>query len=337
MPRQLRSQRGVGLVELMVSITIGLVILAGVLQLYATSMENQRSQEGFARIQENMRYLLNRLETDISQAGFTGCFPFTSDRITVTLQNDVGVGMLYDFSSFITGTNDTNDNGGLLSDTLTIRYASGRGAIPLASPMANSLADVVLDTNDPDYDSLEQHDIVMVSDCSRAAVFMITNDPGGDGALKHNTTTQDGDGQKNVTEDLENQFGLAGVDGGSRAFVYSGATGAHSYAIRTSAAAGAGQTCATATPQFCAMFRNNVELVDGVEDFQLEFGWRTAAGNLRFATAAGVGAANWSEVDRVRVNLTFNSVQRSRANDGDELVRRTVERVVMIRNQLPAI
>jgi prepilin-type N-terminal cleavage/methylation domain-containing protein len=35
-------QRGVTLVELMISITLGLFILAGVLQMYATSSQNSR-------------------------------------------------------------------------------------------------------------------------------------------------------------------------------------------------------------------------------------------------------------------------------------------------------
>lgn len=333
-----RLQQGVGLIELMVSITIGLVILAGVVQIYLSSIQNQQGQEGVSRIQENLRYLFKRLESDISQAGFTGCFPFTDGRIAVTLAQDTGVGDAYDFSSFIVGENDA---GMVNSDSLTIRYASGGGAIPLRSGMATSIADVELEDTDPDYAGLEQYDIVMISDCSRAAVFMITNDPtGSNGTIEHalNVISPSGsvnEGQSNSSLELENQFGAKGIDGGSTAFLYAGGSGAHTYAIGTSAAGtAAGEVCAQNTPNYCAMFRDGQELIEGVEDFQLEFGEQAANGNLSFADASGVG--DWTAVDRVRVTVTFNSIEEARTNDGADFMTRTASRIVMIRNQLPS-
>ncbi|WP_075185080.1 PilW family protein [Teredinibacter haidensis] len=50
------KQGGLGIIEVMVSIAVGLFILAGVLQLYATSSQNSAVVNGSSTIQENARY-----------------------------------------------------------------------------------------------------------------------------------------------------------------------------------------------------------------------------------------------------------------------------------------
>ena len=74
------NQIGLTLIELMISMTLGLFILAGVLQMYVTSSQNSRTNDGVLRIQENIRYAMSRLEEDISQAGNLGCFSAIYDQ-----------------------------------------------------------------------------------------------------------------------------------------------------------------------------------------------------------------------------------------------------------------
>jgi type IV pilus assembly protein PilW len=74
MPQGLRLQRGSTLVEWMVSITIGLVLLAGLTTLIAQQSSTQAELEKSSRQIENGRYAMQLLNEDIQMAGFYGEF-----------------------------------------------------------------------------------------------------------------------------------------------------------------------------------------------------------------------------------------------------------------------
>lgn len=68
-----RSQRGISLVELLVSMAIALLILAGVVQTFLTSKQAYLYNEQLAFIQENARFALDRMTREIREAGYFGC------------------------------------------------------------------------------------------------------------------------------------------------------------------------------------------------------------------------------------------------------------------------
>lgn len=336
MTMAIRRQRGMTLVELMISVSIGLVVMAGVLQLYQTATQTQRAQEGMARIQENMRYLFARLEQDVSQTGFSGCMPFEADRVTNVLGNNAGVGQTFDFTTIVGGTDASGPRN---SDSLVLRYANASNQIPVTAH-SDPEAPITIDNSFTAYGGLNQFDVVMVSDCSRAAVFMITNDPSASaGIIEHALTPASQDGQFNTELDLQNMFLTDQIQvGGSRAFLMGGgnSVGAYQWNLGTSAAGtDAGGACADATPQFCALFRNGVELAEGVEDFQIQFGWMQG-GTLRIDDPqAGFTVGDWNAVDRIVVTLTLNSIERAPSLQGGNLSSKTVSKTIMLQNQLP--
>ena len=67
-----RRQRGITLIELMVAITVGLILLAGIIQLFVSNKQAYRIQEGINVQNENSRYALNQLEYSIRMAGHWG-------------------------------------------------------------------------------------------------------------------------------------------------------------------------------------------------------------------------------------------------------------------------
>ncbi|MGS2717980.1 PilW family protein [Eionea flava] len=73
-----KRQLGFGLVEIMISITISLVIMAGVIQLFASSRQTSTAADATSNIQENMRYTMQRLGDDIYRAGNMGCLSFAA-------------------------------------------------------------------------------------------------------------------------------------------------------------------------------------------------------------------------------------------------------------------
>jgi type IV pilus assembly protein PilW len=70
----LRHQRGTTLVEWMVSITIGLILLAGLTTLIAQQSSTQAELEKSSRQIENGRYAMQLLNEDIQMAGYYGEF-----------------------------------------------------------------------------------------------------------------------------------------------------------------------------------------------------------------------------------------------------------------------
>lgn len=66
------NQRGVSLIELMISLVIGLLLVAGAITVYVQSGNTYRTSDAVARMQEVGRYAFDILEPDVRLAGFYG-------------------------------------------------------------------------------------------------------------------------------------------------------------------------------------------------------------------------------------------------------------------------
>lgn len=96
------SQRGMGLVELMVGITIGLIILAALGYFFLGSRQASRTHDDISRMQESGRHALEILGSAIRQAGYraNADVPFSGTALsgtdgtpdTITVQFDAQEG-----------------------------------------------------------------------------------------------------------------------------------------------------------------------------------------------------------------------------------------------------
>ena len=68
------KQKGFSIVELMVAVTIGLIIVTGLVIIFDTTAGMNRTQNGMARLQENGRYAVVQLRQNLEQAGYQYCF-----------------------------------------------------------------------------------------------------------------------------------------------------------------------------------------------------------------------------------------------------------------------
>lgn len=66
-----RHQHGLTLVEIMVALTISMLLLAGVLQVFLSNKASHNLQNGLGRLQENARAAMDVLALNISMAGFS--------------------------------------------------------------------------------------------------------------------------------------------------------------------------------------------------------------------------------------------------------------------------
>lgn len=66
-------QDGLSLIELLISMVLGLTLATGVVQIYAGSNTTERDREARQRIQENGRFASNFLSQEIRMGGYLGC------------------------------------------------------------------------------------------------------------------------------------------------------------------------------------------------------------------------------------------------------------------------
>ena len=327
------KQQGLTLVEIMVAITISLVLLAGVIKIFQSAKQSYTIQQALARIQENARLVTDIMIRDISTSGYLGCLGTIEDPQS-EFANVLGdTSTNYKFVDAVEGT-----DGGANSDAITVRFASEATAIPVIEPMADSQSPIKLDPDHMNYDALNQWDIVTVSDCSNAAVFMITNDPGDDGIVEYaaNTPATSGinTGQFNKIEsgssapDLKASFGNL-----SRATAKIYRVGTKTYDVQPSSS-GRNTLSLFVTP--------GGELVEGVEDLQIQYGLASTPPNLNTPSIAeqyvdADDVTDWNDVVSVRLSFTVNSVDmRVNPDEADKLLRKTFTTTIRLRNRAPA-
>ena len=70
--RAVRPEQGASLVELMVSMAIGLFLLAGAITLFGKTRDLHRTNDAAARLQEVARYAMSTIEADLRMANYWG-------------------------------------------------------------------------------------------------------------------------------------------------------------------------------------------------------------------------------------------------------------------------
>ncbi len=132
-----RQQRGFTLIEILVAITIGLLMMAGILQISEASKESSRLQRNMGFVQENIRTAMVLLGRDIRQAGY-----YEDDnpaaRILTAPSPLVGASA----PTTVTTAAITADGGGAFNDQITVTYESNTDCLGQATPVVggNSFA-----------------------------------------------------------------------------------------------------------------------------------------------------------------------------------------------------
>jgi len=83
-----KSQQGMSVIELMISLALGLFITAGLISLFVNSKQNYRLNENMSRLQENARFAVSFISRDIRMADYRACL--TNDRMDDALAGTNG-------------------------------------------------------------------------------------------------------------------------------------------------------------------------------------------------------------------------------------------------------
>ncbi|MDP5208467.1 PilW family protein [Microbulbifer sp. 2205BS26-8] len=361
------KQWGISLVELMVSITVGLVLMAGVVQLFLSSKLTFTTQQAMSRVQETGRLAMEFMSEDIRMAGHMGCLNvasfgpdnkffrnFLKDETTLAYNYEVAVDGMD--ASKVKDEYPEPPNGGVLAgtDALLIRSASGRnvGIARKNDPTQLFIENTGVETGECDngtnktdkYSGLCAGDILAVADCDSVRVFQATGFTGSAGSaeigVQHTDDSSFTPGNRVATwgaEDIDERqtFGKdAQILTIQNIFYY----------------------IANNTTNNPSLFRQvnkdgPQELLQGVEDMQLTYGVDTNSDGTpdTYRPAHQIAANQWGSVSSVRLELlvastednvlqepqgyTFNGVPVD--DPGDRRLRQVFSTTVAIRGLLP--
>ncbi|NJD05835.1 MAG: hypothetical protein FIA97_04975 [Methylococcaceae bacterium] len=110
-----RWQRGISMVEIMIALVLSLILSAGVIQVYLSSKQSYRTQEGYSRLQENARYAMETMTRFIRLAGYK---PYGTNAMPDDTALFPAVGSFTVAGQVVFGS----DGGTGGSDSVTVRY-----------------------------------------------------------------------------------------------------------------------------------------------------------------------------------------------------------------------
>ncbi len=319
-----RAQSGFGLIELMIAMTLGLILLGSIGYVFLSSRNAFRVTDNLSRIQENARYSLDVIGRDIRMAGYVGCGNIAS-MIVKTIANApvpdmTAANALIGYDNGAGWTNPTAIARVAGTDVLSIMGAFG-GDVNITGNLTPSNANIQINGNP---NGFKTGDVLIVTNCSNADVFKVTNSPGTSGTvtLSHSNSTNTG-----------NRVGTYGAD----SFVMR--MEQFTYFIGTNPAGNP------------ALYRISLsgqaeELVENVLDMQLRYGLDTTGDGAVNSYSSAPGT--WTQVVSVTVNLMMRSpdnnlstsTQSLTYNNGtftapDRRLYQVFSSTVAVRNRLP--
>lgn len=113
-----RRVAGFSLIELMVALTLGLLLSVGMVTLFSATSKTNKVQDALARLQENGRYAVTRINDDLRMAGAQYCGNASSQGWTSSAANGPqypGIAITANVQGISSGTSGSlPDSGGLL-------------------------------------------------------------------------------------------------------------------------------------------------------------------------------------------------------------------------------
>lgn len=355
---------GFSIIELMVAMTIGLLLVAGLFYVYLGAAQSSQFQGALATMQGNARFAFEIMGLDLRMTGFTG-------SQTTNPQNVINFASLSDnlcpmvdafgnknctaggnpVAGPLVGYENTNPPNVCTTANTTPCYRAGTDSLTVvrvdtANKYAVTLHDTAAKTftlaSWPTTDAPQPGEIFVAADYVNAAVFQV-------GTGTANPTVSYGVGGNpgnGVNPNLGafgpsiNALGLYRLSGVS---YYVGRNPAGEPALYRDKLSHAGATLSTTAE----------ELVQGVEDMEITYGvdatlplnnvegyWTAAqvtAGTDGTTVIVPAGTPNdyWKHVLSVRITLTLVSGQNEKVGTaGDKLLRKTFTNTLAIRNRL---
>ena len=306
----MKKQAGMSLVEVMVAITISLILLAGIGQIYMSNKQTYRTTDAMSRLQENGRFAMDFISQSVRNSDHWGClgrFSNVSDPDPVISADVDGDGTDETVANFSAGLSSMNDLAvaGLLlpSDTIRLISASQDG-MSVSSALAGA-ATIVVD-NAAEF---SVGDDILINDCENAEIATITGINLGTDTLT-------------ISNNLLREY----IDATVHTLVVT------TYSLSVNAAGNP------------ALDLNGAELVEGVENMQVLYGEDTDGDRVANYYVAPGTIVNMNNVVSAKLTLTVRTLDDNIAlrprdinNDGvddDSRIAKNYTATLAIRNRL---
>jgi type IV pilus assembly protein PilW len=257
----MKSQQGFTLVELMISSSLGMVVLAGIFNILLLNLQTFHVQEGVSHIQETGRYVVEEIAITTRNSGHTGCVK--QGQTTSWLNSNYYANQ----NQAIRGYNaeDADWSANLPSeigvvtegtDVFTIANVSHEDAV-LSSSMSTSIDNYIeIRTAQSTF---EANDLVLITDCITSDIFQTNSvtDEVGTGVTQIGAQVSFGMNPGNVSKPFSKRY-----DGGDHVYKHE----VSSFFVRPSSQG--------STLSLWRKINDDAaeEWVKGIDQLQIEFG-----------------------------------------------------------------
>lgn len=319
------EQAGLGLIELMVAMLLGLLVAGSAVAIFSTNRQAYAATESLGRIQENARMAYELMARDLRAAGGTPCARNTPMANVTTGGNwwqNWGNGSLIGYAQGSAGPTGAPANMTTKGDAIVALAADDT---PLSVVTHNNVAGTFKVNAKPS--SFNPLDLAVVCDFRQGSMFQIK---AGGVDTTNNIISYSKSGM-NCTKDLSMPVKCsstkAGVQYGNNAMV--SRVRAVAWYIRDN---GKGGTSLYQSQLGSSGAVVDQEIVEGVTAMQVTYLLSTGTG---YVSASSVGAGtNWSNVVAVRVALTLQGGlgQEHVSTTGYGALTRTLVQTISLRN-----
>ncbi|SVD55186.1 uncharacterized protein METZ01_LOCUS408040, partial [marine metagenome] len=248
---KVRDERGLSLVELMISLAIGSLITAGVVQLYTANSATYSLVMGQSRMQESARFALAFISRDIQRADHRGCFS-NNMQLNWTIANPVNLPYEFDLRFGVAGYNgtvganwipslnpipaanqgfvaNTGINKGAIvtgTDVLTVRsivQQATENRLAVAMPTSREDIQIIGPSAQVADLAFNNGDLALIHDCEKATIFHVTGinvSAAPTYQIQHSTDPIDSWRNNFLTLAVKNTFGTAAAVSGIETHTY---------------------------------------------------------------------------------------------------------------------
>lgn len=263
-------QRGVTLIELMIALTLGLFLLAGVVAIYLGDKKTYQYSQSLARMQENGRIATEWLSRDLRMAGFIGCGRLSEikpENTDLTLEKSL-VGWHMDQTTSSLSLPKLSAERIKNSDMVLMQMADAQ-TVKIISAHAHTIKFA-------EKPRFKVNTSLLISDCQQAEKFNFGN------------------------VDLKYEYQKDAEVGELHKIIY--------YVANTGRKNKAGQFInALYRQDLNASIGKSSELVEGIESLQVQYGIKGANNLPHYFFADAV--SNWGKVRNIKINLLLSSIE----------------------------
>ncbi|MEW5008717.1 MAG: PilW family protein [Cycloclasticus sp.] len=311
------TQSGVTLVELMIALVLGLIIAAGLSQIFVSSQKTYRITEEQSRLQESARFGFEFITRGFREAGYSGCRAIERLNIQVIANAPTPS---YNANNIVSGSeatsstlwspalnSDIEDDVIAGTDTLSIQKAGSCGGT-LIEPSNSTPSAAQFKIFAPNSCNIQQGDVLMLTDCEHAHIFRVTNNPNNNAPSQ---TIAHAANMNSSAKFCRNQGAAVAVGncGTGNEKIYGSDAELLTFSSLTYYI-GTGAGGRNALFVYDGTASSKTELVEGVEDMQITYGVDADENDIvdNYQTAETVNTAgNWDKVISAEISVLLTT------------------------------